>query len=39
VDDKMFAIDVAEWGMENMLNARRAQARVATNHSRHKVHG
>ncbi len=39
VDDKMFAIDVAEWGMENMLNARRAQARVATNHSRQKVHG
>jgi hypothetical protein len=39
VDDKMFAIDVAEWGMENMLNARRAQARVATNHFRQKVHG
>jgi hypothetical protein len=25
--------------MKNMLNARRAQARVATNHSRQKVHG
>jgi hypothetical protein len=27
VDDKMFAIDVREWGMENVLRAQRAQAR------------
>lgn len=29
VDDKMFAIDVSEWGMEDILGARRAQATVA----------
>lgn len=29
VDDNMFAIDVAEWGMQNVLRARRAQARIA----------
>lgn len=27
VDDKMFAIDVREWGMENALSTQRAQAR------------
>jgi len=27
VDDKMFAIDVAEWGMENVLRINRAQSR------------
>lgn len=27
VDDKMFAIDVREWGMENVLSTQRAQAR------------
>ncbi len=29
VDDKMFAIDVAEWGMENVLRAQRHEARIA----------
>ncbi|MBZ5653185.1 MAG: nucleotidyltransferase family protein [Acidobacteriia bacterium] len=28
VDDKMFAIDVSEWGMEDMLGIHRAQATV-----------
>jgi hypothetical protein len=30
VDDKMFAIDVAEWGMEDILLARRTEAKDAT---------
>lgn len=30
VDDKMFAIDVAEWGMENLIDTRRAQAKPST---------
>ena len=29
VDDKMFAIDVAEWGMENVLDIHRAEVRGA----------
>ena len=29
VDDRMFAIDVAEWGMENVLDVHRAQIKVA----------
>ena len=28
-DDKMFAIDVAEWGMENVLDVHRAQIKAA----------
>src|SRR6185312_16281344 len=32
VDDKMFAIDVSEWGMEDILGVRRAQAAVAAPH-------
>jgi hypothetical protein len=34
VDDKMFAIDVSEWGMEDILGVRRAQATVAVPHAR-----
>ena len=29
VDDNMFAIDVAEWGMENVLDVHRAQIKAA----------
>jgi hypothetical protein len=34
VDDKMFAIDVSEWGMEDMLGVRRAQATVVVPRAR-----
>jgi len=34
VDDKMFAIDVSEWGMEDILGVRRAQAAVAAPRAR-----
>jgi hypothetical protein len=34
VDPKMFAIDVSEWGMEDILRARRAQAKVAATNGR-----
>jgi len=30
VDDKMFAIDVAEWGMADALRVHRSEARVPT---------
>jgi hypothetical protein len=36
VDDRMFAIDVAEWGMENALSAHRAQVRAVAD-TRQKV--
>jgi hypothetical protein len=32
VDDKMFAIDVAEWGMENVLKIHRARRKGANSH-------
>jgi Uncharacterised nucleotidyltransferase len=38
VDDRMFAIDVAEWGMENALSVHRSQVKVATNHHPRKMH-
>jgi hypothetical protein len=34
VDDKMFAIDVSEWGMEDILRARRTQAKVTAANGR-----
>ena len=37
VDDKMFAIDVAEWGMENVLDVHRAEVRAASGHRPRKV--
>jgi hypothetical protein len=37
VDDKMFAIDVAEWGMENILDTHRAQAKRGNGQYRRKV--
>jgi hypothetical protein len=37
VDDKMFAIDVAEWGMENVLDIHRAQVNVANRHHAGKI--
>jgi hypothetical protein len=38
VDDRMFAIDVAEWGMENALSAHRSQIKVANDHRPRKMH-
>jgi hypothetical protein len=32
VDDKMFAIDVAEWGMENVLKIQRARRKGTNSH-------
>jgi Nucleotidyl transferase of unknown function (DUF2204) len=37
VDDKMFAIDVAEWGMENAFDFHRAQVKVANGHHMRKT--
>jgi hypothetical protein len=37
VDDRMFAIDVAEWGMENLLGTRRAQVKIAADLCRQKA--
>ena len=37
VDDKMFAIDVAEWGMENILETQRAQVKSGDGQHPQKV--
>jgi hypothetical protein len=37
VDDKMFAIDVVEWGLENALDIHRAQAKAPMANMREKI--